>query len=275
MHTTRHPAPRRLPAGSTLLAVWAHPDDEAYLAAGLMADVVDRGGRVVCAFATRAEQGAGPPTATAAGRARLRSAEARRALQVLGVQDVRFLGHADGSCDQVDPVDGAAQIAHLIHEVGPDAIVTFGSDGITGHPDHRAVSEWTIGAWSRSSLLGPPPELLLAATTDAFLAEHQDLHDEIDLFSYQEPRATAEDQLTARVVLTEAELDRKRASLAAHASQTPALAEQVGEARFRTWWAEECFRTATGDEVVAAVRASSSVDARFAHRTRGVTARAA
>ena len=37
-------AARRRP---TLLGVWAHPDDEAYLSAGLMADFVRRGGRVV------------------------------------------------------------------------------------------------------------------------------------------------------------------------------------------------------------------------------------
>ena len=41
----------------------------------------------------------------------------------------------------------------------PDAIVTFGPDGITGHPDHRAVSQWTTAAWSRAV---EPSELLYA-----------------------------------------------------------------------------------------------------------------
>ena len=50
----------------TLLAVWAHPDDEAYLAAGLLASAADAGWRVVVATATRGEfgtdvSGARPP----------------------------------------------------------------------------------------------------------------------------------------------------------------------------------------------------------------------
>jgi LmbE family N-acetylglucosaminyl deacetylase len=258
----RSGAPGRLPAGTTLLAVWAHPDDEAYLAAGLMADVADRGGRVVCAFATRGEQGAGPGTATAAGRARLRGAEARRSLMALGVDQLRFLGHADGACDRVDPADGMAQVARLVHEVQPHTIVTFGSDGITGHPDHVAVSRWTIGAWTQSRLVGTPPELLLAATTEDFLARNAGLHRDIGLFGYGSPRATRDDEVTVRVALSEQELDRKRAALAAHESQTPALAAAMGEDRYRGWWREETFRSPTGAEVADAVRAVTDPIAR-------------
>jgi LmbE family N-acetylglucosaminyl deacetylase len=255
MSTTDPTPPGRLPAGTTLLAVFAHPDDEAYLAAGLMADVAARGGHVVCAFATRGEAGAGPSTATAAGRARLRGAEARRAAIALGVHQLRFLGHADGACDRVDPADGMAQVARLVHEVAPHAIVTFGSDGITGHTDHVAVSQWTIAAWTQSRLVGPAPELLLAATTEDFLARNAELHRDLGLFGPGGPRATRDDEVTVRVDLTEAELDRKRQALAAHESQTTGLAAQVGEERYRRWWPSECFRAATGAEVADAVRA--------------------
>src|SRR3954449_1481005 len=41
----------------TVLSVWAHPDDETYLCAGLMADAIRRGNRVVCVTATRGELG--------------------------------------------------------------------------------------------------------------------------------------------------------------------------------------------------------------------------
>lgn len=57
----------------TLLAVWAHPDDETYLAGELMARTVLDGGRVVCVTATHAT---GP-----------RSVELAAALQVLGVSE--------------------------------------------------------------------------------------------------------------------------------------------------------------------------------------------
>ena len=41
----------------TILGVWAHPDDETYLSAGLMAAAADAGSRVVCITATRGEGG--------------------------------------------------------------------------------------------------------------------------------------------------------------------------------------------------------------------------
>jgi len=46
-----------LPALGTVLGVWAHPDDETYLSAGLMARSVEQGARVVCVTATRGEEG--------------------------------------------------------------------------------------------------------------------------------------------------------------------------------------------------------------------------
>ena len=41
----------------TILGIWAHPDDEAWLSAGLMARAVDAGSRIVCVTATRGELG--------------------------------------------------------------------------------------------------------------------------------------------------------------------------------------------------------------------------
>ena len=43
----------------TILGVWAHPDDETYLCAGLMASAARAGSRVVCVTATRGELGTG------------------------------------------------------------------------------------------------------------------------------------------------------------------------------------------------------------------------
>ena len=70
-------------------------------------------------------------------------------------------------------------IAETIAALRPDAIVTFGPDGITGHPDHRAVSQWTTAAWSR---VVEPSELLYATMTKEFLATNADLHDRLGVF---------------------------------------------------------------------------------------------
>ena len=49
------------PSTGTLLGVWAHPDDEAYLSSALMAAARDAGHRVVVVTATRGEQGTDDP----------------------------------------------------------------------------------------------------------------------------------------------------------------------------------------------------------------------
>ena len=41
----------------TVLAVWAHPDDESFVAGGLLAAASDAGSRIVCLTATRGEHG--------------------------------------------------------------------------------------------------------------------------------------------------------------------------------------------------------------------------
>src|SRR5262245_47334102 len=71
----------------TLLGVWAHPDDEAYLSAALMNRVVNSGGRVVLVTATRGELGGDTDDRQAF--AAMRERELRNALAILGVTDVR------------------------------------------------------------------------------------------------------------------------------------------------------------------------------------------
>jgi LmbE family N-acetylglucosaminyl deacetylase len=73
-------------SGRTLLGVWAHPDDEAYLSAGLILEHIARGDRVVIVTATLGEHGTKdpvhwPPQQLAARR----HAELRRSLATLGV----------------------------------------------------------------------------------------------------------------------------------------------------------------------------------------------
>jgi hypothetical protein len=130
--------------GTTVLGVWAHPDDEAYLSAGLMLRTVARGGRVVCLHATRGELGTDDPVAWPPDRlAHLREQELARALAVAGVREHEILGLADGECATTDPDGPIRWISAAITRLQPDLVVTFGSDGMTGHPDHVAVEHAT------------------------------------------------------------------------------------------------------------------------------------
>lgn len=135
---------------ATLLAIFPHPDDETFSAGGLMAAAREHGDNVVLICATRGEAGeSGDPSHTspeALGTAR--EAELRAAMTFLSVDDVRFLGYRDsgmeGSAEAQNPEafvqasveDAAARLVPTIREIQPDTIVTFGGDGVYGHPDH-------------------------------------------------------------------------------------------------------------------------------------------
>ncbi len=130
-----------LPEISTLLGVWAHPDDEAYLSSGLMAVVRRAGGRVAVATATRGEHGTPDPVAWPPDMlAEVRERELMESLALIDVHEHEWLGHSDGSLPDVPFETGVAQVAALIERVQPDTLVTFGPDGMTGHPDHQTVS---------------------------------------------------------------------------------------------------------------------------------------
>jgi LmbE family N-acetylglucosaminyl deacetylase len=223
--------------GPTMLGIWAHPDDETYLSGGLMDRVVALGGRVVCVTATRGEAGStGPdqPPSLAAQR----EAELRSALGVLGVTDVRLLGHADGRCDEVDPDTAAHDLAEVLAEIRPDLVVTFGPDGITAHPDHVAVGDWATRAWAQVGR----GRLLYATHTERFLRQHEQLHRDIGMFMGPPPAGVPDDAVSLRVALDPAELTRKREALARHASQSTGVAAVLGEERYRSWIALETFR---------------------------------
>jgi LmbE family N-acetylglucosaminyl deacetylase len=251
------PMPICRPLPSRLVGVWAHPDDEAYLSAGLMARVIDAGGSVTVITVTDGEHGTGDPELAGTSRfARSRRDELTASLAELGVDDVRFLGLPDGGCVGADDGDVVSTIAETIAALRPDAIVTFGPDGITGHPDHRAVSQWTTAAWSR---VVEPSELLYATMTKEFLATNADLHNRLGVFDEYggSPASVSSWSVALGCSLTDAELARKRRALAYHASQTEPLAEAVGEVTYTSWWRHETFRTPTRAETATGDRATA------------------
>ena len=226
--------------GRTLLGVWAHPDDEAYLSAGLMLDFVERGDRVVVVTATPGEHGTGDPQRWPPRRlAALRRKELRNSLAAVGVHEHHVRGLEDGRCDEHDGTDAVAR--HIV-TARPDVIVTFGPDGMTGHPDHRAVSRWTTDAWART---GSTADLWYATITPEFHERWNSVHELIGLWADQpQPPRTPGDELAHTLTLSGDRLDTKLAALQAHRSQTAPLSDLIGLDTFRMWWATESFRAA-------------------------------
>jgi LmbE family N-acetylglucosaminyl deacetylase len=235
----------------TMLGVWAHPDDESYLSAVLMSRVVKVGGRVVLATATRGEGGgAGDPEALA----EIRESELRAAMACLCVRDVRFLGYADGQCADADAEEAICSIIALIKEIDPDVIVTFDPDGMTGHPDHIAVSGWVTAAAAAVGHEG----LIYAAMTDGCAERNASLHARLGIWMGDEPRTIPHEDLALYVVPTPRERELKNRALRAHASQVSRLVELIGAEAFEEWCADEHFRRPTFDEWFANPRLEAS-----------------
>jgi LmbE family N-acetylglucosaminyl deacetylase len=243
--TRARPAAEVAAGLGTILGMWAHPDDEVYLSGGLMAAAVDAGSRVVCVTATRGERGTPDPEGWPPERlAVVREAELAASLAVLGVTEHRFLDYPDGGCDGVPAGEAADRLAEVIADVRPDTLLTFGPDGMTGHPDHRTVSAWATAAvhWS-----GPrtAPRLLYTTKTARWCDRFDALHRTLDLFPTGLPPRVGVDDVAVDLFLPDDLLDRKLAALRAHASQVEPLIDVIGEAAFRSWIANECFRPAS------------------------------
>ena len=213
-----------------VLGVWAHPDDEAYLSAALMAEARDAGQHVVVATATGGEAG---------GDGGQRSRELIRSLDAVGVSEHHHLGFGDGECATVDPKVGMLAVLRLLRRVQPDTILTFGPDGMTGHPDHIAVSGWVQRAWHAN---GHRARLLHATLTESFHRRWGRLSAATGIWMPgAAPPSVPDDAVTLHVSATGASGERKLAALQAHASQTGALRARVGDHAFREWWATEAF----------------------------------
>ena len=146
----RTPGPDRAPPRHIpiLLAIFAHPDDEASVSA-VLARYAAAGVQVHLAIATDGRLGVSQHAGIAAGDglAAVRDQELQCAADRLGLQaPIRF-----GLQDQLRMGDGLdafnaqmfelrARVQRLFEELQPDAVITWGPSGWTGHPDHRIVS---------------------------------------------------------------------------------------------------------------------------------------
>lgn len=232
--------------GPRLLGIWAHPDDEAYLSAGLMDRTVAAGGAVTLVTITDGELGfAAEDPKPLPTRARQRRGELRNAMTMIGVQDIRFWGVPDGGLAVAPSLPLVEHLTTIIEEVQPDTIVTFGPDGITGHDDHIANCGIATRAWLAAGI----GELLFAAKTDAWLSEWRQLHDDFGIWMTEEPTGVPDGQVDLLVNLQGSELAKKRAVLGAHHSQTDAVARLFGEDRYCRWISEETFRRPTDAEL--------------------------
>lgn len=224
----------------TVLGIWAHPDDEAYLSGGLMALAGDAGSRVVCVTATRGELGTPDPAQWPPERlAAERTVELARCLGILGVTEHRWLGYADGGCAAAAEEEAVGQLCEAIEDVRPDTVVTFGPDGYTGHLDHHTVSRWATAAFAK--VAGPGARLLYAAAPERRSRRWAELNERLGVFEPGYPDIVADTALALDLVLDPQTVDRKVRALAAQTTQTAGLIGLLGVETYSAWVGEESF----------------------------------
>jgi len=155
--TTRRPS---------LLAVFAHPDDEIFHG-GMLAHLSERGVRVTIACATNGEAGKPHPSVGAVeDLGALRAEELRVSCSRLGIAEPVLLGFHDSARKErlrrddpralanVDMLEVEAAIRRVVQDVKPQVLLTFEPHGGYYHPDHLAVHRATTAAFFSSGVMG-------------------------------------------------------------------------------------------------------------------------
>lgn len=126
-----------------VVAVFAHPDDERVIGP-LLSRLAREGRETHLVIATDGSKGvrdfAGIPAGPALVAARTK--EARCAADRLGVRRLHLLGLPDGGLASFDALGRLrSALVAIVDSLRPAAIITFGPEGGTGHPDHRLVGD--------------------------------------------------------------------------------------------------------------------------------------
>jgi LmbE family N-acetylglucosaminyl deacetylase len=227
----------------TILGVWAHPDDETYLSAGLMAAAVREGRRVVCATATRGEAGSQDESRwPLAELPAIREKELAEALAIIGVTEHVWLDYRDGECASVPDEEAVGRVAALIERVSPASVLTFGPDGMTGHPDHVAVCRWTTAAFEEAAPAGA--KLFYATMTPEMADVMEPALAPYGVFFAGPPPRTPRADLGIDFRLSADLLDVKFEAIKAQVSQSEGLLNALGRAFFDVSNGEETFALA-------------------------------
>jgi LmbE family N-acetylglucosaminyl deacetylase len=226
----------------TLMAVHAHPDDEASSTGGVLAYYSDQGVQTIVVTCTNGEFGDAPGQVKPGDDghdeqavAELRLAELRQSAKILGVSHLELLGYHDSGMpdweykDRPDafcnvPLDVVAdRIAGLIRQYQPQVVISYDPKGMYQHPDHVHAA---LSAAAAVAKAGTPAKLYETAMRpsswrkiwEALREAGVEMPDRTPTEEERRQAEQAEARITTTVDITSV-LDRKREALMAHASQ--------------------------------------------------------
>jgi LmbE family N-acetylglucosaminyl deacetylase len=255
-------------ARRALMAVHAHPDDEVISTGGVLALYAGEGVETVVVTCTDGSQGFGPggvlpgePGHDLDAVAATRRQELDRSCSLLGVRHLEVLGYRDSGmagwagngssaafCNV--PVEQAASaLGALIERYRPEVVITYDANGGYGHPDHIQTHRVAMAALEHTSV---PAKVYFTARSSSSAQRMADLRQHLQLPPRRRPAGVTSPPPPAPTEVSDADIttvidatavvDRKRAALAAHASQlSDTVWVQVTDADFADLFGRESF----------------------------------
>jgi N-acetyl-1-D-myo-inositol-2-amino-2-deoxy-alpha-D-glucopyranoside deacetylase len=157
----------------SLLAVFAHPDDESFSSGGTLAHYASLGVEVNLVCSTRGEAGKiTDPNLTIDDLGRHREYELTEACKTLGINAPIFLGYRDSgrlerlrkddplSSINADPREIEAKVRLEIEQLQPQVMLSFDPHGGYDHPDHIVIHQAALAAFFSSGHLPHAPQRL-------------------------------------------------------------------------------------------------------------------
>ena len=249
----------------TLMAVHAHPDDEATSTGGVLARYAAEGITTVLVTCTDGRCGDGPggvkpddPGHEPAAVVAMRQAELEASCAALKVAHLETLGYADsgmmgwptnsapGSFWTTPVAEAANRLAELIREYRPDVVVTYDENGFYGHPDHIQAHRVTMAAVALTDI---PAKVYWTTAPHSMMADFAKVMQEIGV-EWAEPDAASEpgpqlglpDEEITTWVDTSMYGAQKFDALATHSSQSENIFFlQLGRERFTELMGMETF----------------------------------
>ncbi len=201
-------------AQEVLLGIFAHPDDEG-IVGPVLARYAREGKSVTVVMATDGRLGVNEFSGYSAGDelAAVRREEMNCAAEKLGVELVHLeyfdqFNSAEGYDGFIPQLQGLIRdIARIIEEKQPDAIVTFGPDGVSNHMDHQLVSSSVTQALVSREWDDPPALYYFGIPASTLDEDARTL------------RGVRDDYLTVRVPFTEEDAEKAIEAWQCHVSQ--------------------------------------------------------
>ncbi|RJQ74704.1 GlcNAc-PI de-N-acetylase [Pseudonocardiaceae bacterium YIM PH 21723] len=246
----------------TIMAVHAHPDDEASGTGGILARYSAEGVRTIVVTCTNGEFGDAPggikpgqPGHDPAAVAELRLRELAESCTELGVTHVETLGYHDSGMEDweyrgredvfcnVPLATVAAQVAELIEKYRPQVVISYDENGMYQHPDHVHAA---LAAAEAVKQTGIPQKLYQVAWKSTMFKELRKYWAEDEQLADPTPEEIEQLQAADARLTTEVDVsgytDAKRASLIAHASQlADSFPNKIPQAEFGRIFQHEYF----------------------------------